>query len=224
MCISGDSPVENVYSEPDESDVKGDSRASIGPADHQQVSSSSDQSAKQFHTNNSNSNANNNNNHHHQKTTEKHAVRVKALLPPDVKPTANAKTKSDATNTAILHDENGYAMPFIKSSNAAAPSGKTQNSPPKSKGKLAGKADDKSSAARNVGVKTIVLPAKSREKSQPETGAYCNVVLKDRESKSFSNEIYEDSDMQVPKVPKNTRATLKVIYDLPGCVHSDTRH
>ncbi|RUS70392.1 hypothetical protein EGW08_021852 [Elysia chlorotica] len=161
------------------------------------------------------------NNNNNLKNNGKPFVHGVAVLPPNSKPTKPAPTKGDKSNTAIAHDENEYALPFPKHGNRNSDGGNSSNSS-QTKEKTAKKVENKNGARVNC----VVLPVdlKSADYSAPsknggdqnkckpaDTGAYCNVVLADvKETKSFSNELYDDPEPQAPRVPENTRSVNKI--------------
>ncbi|GFO08009.1 hypothetical protein PoB_003451400 [Plakobranchus ocellatus] len=119
----------------------------------------------------------------------------------------------------IWHDVNGYAMPLPKSGKAAsaANGGKSKSAAPNEKSR---NVDQKKDGFKKGGEKNLAMAKKEdlnqREKGKStnildversDTGAYCNVIIPDnRGSKSFSNEIYQDTDVHTPEVsptPKN---------------------
>ena len=164
-----------------------------------------------------------NNNEH--KTTEKQFTHKVPVFPPNSKAAKYTANQNNGSNVSISHDAKGYAMVFPKNGKPQTNSGNSQISS-QTKEKNTEKIDSKN----GVGVKAFKLPTatnkdsrsgksgakeKSKETSkndQANTGDYCNVVLADdKETKSYSNELYDDAEAQAPKVPETTRTVPKVI-------------
>ncbi|GFS18396.1 hypothetical protein ElyMa_001521000 [Elysia marginata] len=233
-CVEAESgpasTADNVYDEASTAEGPTNSTSPSQPATTTRADASSvplpsatskqHQPAKEQHSSSSSS-SNSDNNHN---TTVKQITRGPPLVPPpnpNVTKNDRNKTNNKLGTPHIIHDSKGYALVIPKPGNTSSAASGTSSNSSELKEKTVQKLAHKNGNVLPTGSGATckdgeISQNQSKENGkskakQVDTGAYCNVTLgDDKETRSFSNELYDDTELHVPKVPANTRKAAKV--------------